>query len=146
MKLISTMDAANFWDPKSLETLIFSNFVGGAAIFTYENGKAEILRVNHKYVKELGMNMSEKDILGSDPWSIYDENNRNKYEDTIKKAIDNGNAHKLTEGDTKYLGAARLSEKTAQPHNDRPAHKRQFVLKKKYLQKIIDEISHSGIC
>lgn len=88
MKLISTMDAANFWDPKSLETLIFSNFVGGAAIFTYENGKAEILRVNHKYVKELGMNMSEKDILGSDPWSIYDENNRNKYEDTIKKAIE----------------------------------------------------------
>jgi len=65
---------------------------------------------------------------------------------TIKKAIDNGNAHKLTEGDTRYLGAARLSEKTAQPNSDRLAHKREFVLKKKYLQKIIDEIIPCSIC
>ena len=59
----------------------------------------------------------------------------------IKKAIDNGEAHKLTEGDTKYLGAARLSEKIHQPNNERLANKREFVLKKKYLQKIINEIT-----
>ena len=90
LKLISTMDAGKFWDPQSLETIIFSNFVGGAAIFTYENGKTEVLRVNHKYVVELGMNMSENDILGSDPWAIYDENNRKLYEDTIQRAIKSG--------------------------------------------------------
>ncbi|MBQ8018368.1 MAG: hypothetical protein IJ258_09745 [Methanobrevibacter sp.] len=61
----------------------------------------------------------------------------------IKKAIDNGLAHKLTEGDTKYLGASRLNEKVPQPHSDILANKREFVLKKKYLQKIIDEISFS---
>ncbi len=59
---------------------------------------------------------------------------------TIKKAIDNGEAHKLTEGDTKYLGASRIDEKVAQPNSDRLANKREFVLKKKYLQKIINEI------
>ena len=58
----------------------------------------------------------------------------------IKKAIDEGEAHKLTEGDTRYLGASRLNEKVPQPNNERLANKREFVLKKKYLQKIINEI------
>ena len=58
----------------------------------------------------------------------------------IKKAIDNGEAHRLREGDTKYLGASRLSEKVSQPNSDRPANRREFVLKKKYLQKILNEM------
>ncbi len=87
MDLISTMNADRFWDPQSLETLIFSNFVGGAAIFTYEEGKIEILRVNRKYVKELGMNMEEHEILHSDPRKTFDEGNRKIFEDTLKRAI-----------------------------------------------------------
>ena len=61
----------------------------------------------------------------------------------IKKAIDDGEAHNLREGDTHYLGASRLSEKVS--HNShRQAHKREFVLKKKYLQKIINEMEFSS--
>jgi hypothetical protein len=63
----------------------------------------------------------------------------------IKKAIDNGEAHNLTEGDTKYLGASRLDEKVSQPNSERLAVKREFVLKKKYLQKIINEISYKEV-
>ena len=58
----------------------------------------------------------------------------------IKKAIDNGEAHKLREGDTQYLGASRLPEKVAQPNSDRLADRRELVLKKKYLQKILNEM------
>ena len=58
----------------------------------------------------------------------------------IKKAIDRGEAHKLREGDTKYLGASRLNEKVAQPNSDKLANRRELVLKKKYLQKIINEL------
>jgi hypothetical protein len=58
----------------------------------------------------------------------------------IKKAIDDGEAHRLREGDTRYLGAARVNEKVSQPNSDRPADKREFVLKKKYLQKIANEL------
>ncbi len=58
----------------------------------------------------------------------------------IKRSIDEGQAHNLTEGDTKYLGASRLDEKVPQPNSDRLANKRELVLKKKYLQKIINEI------
>ena len=59
----------------------------------------------------------------------------------IKKAIDDGEAHKLREGDTKYLGASRLVEKVAQPNSDKPANRRELVLKKKYLQKILNEMN-----
>ena len=58
----------------------------------------------------------------------------------IKKAIDDGQAHKLREGDTRYLGASRLSEKVPQPNSIKLANKRELVLKKRYLQKIINEI------
>lgn len=59
----------------------------------------------------------------------------------IKKAIDNGEAHKLREGDTKYLGASRLDEKVPQPNSESLANKRNLVLKKRYLQKILNEIT-----
>ncbi|MBR6101234.1 MAG: EAL domain-containing protein [Ruminococcus sp.] len=90
MDLLGKMDAGKFWDPTSMETLIFNNFVGGAVIFTYQSGKAEILRVNKKYVKELGMNMIEQEILDSDPWVGMDDENRKKYEETLLRAIDSG--------------------------------------------------------
>ena len=60
--------------------------------------------------------------------------------DYIKKTIESGDAHKLREGDTMYLGASRLNQKISQPYNNVSANKRQFVLKKKYLQNIINEI------
>ena len=76
MDLVAKMDAGKFWDPTSMETLIFNNFVGGAAIFSYQEGKAEILRVNKKYVREIGMNMIEQEILESDPLQAFDEENK----------------------------------------------------------------------
>ncbi|MBR2408798.1 MAG: bifunctional diguanylate cyclase/phosphodiesterase [Lachnospiraceae bacterium] len=85
-----TISAHDFWEPKSQETLIFSNFVGGAAIFEYHNGKAEILRVNKKYLKELGMNLSEKDLIETDPFIFFDEENGKIYSEALKKAVETG--------------------------------------------------------
>lgn len=59
----------------------------------------------------------------------------------ILSAIRDGMAHKLREGDTRYLGASRLTEKVRQPNSDVFANRRELVLKKKYLQKILNEIS-----
>ena len=71
------------------------------------------------------------DVLFSDYYYILSE---------IRK----GNAHMLRQGDTKYLGASRLNEKVRQPNSDILADKRELVLKKKYLQKILNEISITG--
>ena len=87
MKLIDTMNAGKFWDPDSMETLIFSNFVGAAALFTYQEGKVEILRVNEKYTQEMAMNLSAKEVIGLNPREGLNEENWTIYEATIKKAI-----------------------------------------------------------
>ena len=90
MTLIESMHAKRFWDPDSLETLIFSSYVGAAAIFAYEHGIADILRVNSKYIQELGMNLSEQEVVHADPWEMFDEENKAKYIRTVEKAISSG--------------------------------------------------------
>jgi EAL domain-containing protein (putative c-di-GMP-specific phosphodiesterase class I)/GGDEF domain-containing protein len=91
MRLIETMDAKRFWSEDSLETLIFSNFVGGAAIVDYRKGeKLEILRVNEKYLRELGMNLSEKEVVNHDPMDTMETGDRAVYQRTIDRAIESG--------------------------------------------------------
>lgn len=88
MKMLENINGCDFWNPKSQETLIFSNYVGGAEIFDYHNGKVEILRINNKFLQELGMNLSEKEIIESDALACFDEINRKYYIETIEKAIE----------------------------------------------------------
>ncbi|MBP3610640.1 MAG: bifunctional diguanylate cyclase/phosphodiesterase [Lachnospiraceae bacterium] len=88
MHLIENLNSCDFWDPKSQETLIFNNYVGGAAIFDYHDGKLEILRVNKKYLREIGMNLSEKEVIESDFLASFDEENKKTYLDMLKRAID----------------------------------------------------------
>lgn len=88
LRLIDSINAFNFWDPKSQETFVFNYYVGPAAIFTYTNGKVEVLRVNQKYVKEFRMNLVEKDLLVGDPMRFFDEANRRIYTDMLKRSIE----------------------------------------------------------
>lgn len=87
MHLIENMNSCDFWDPKSQETLIFSNYVGGAAIFDYHDGKLEVLRVNKKYLREMGMNLTEKDIIETDLLTTLDEKNKQIYIDMLERSI-----------------------------------------------------------
>lgn len=54
LEKVDTYDNEAFWDPKSMETIIFNSFVGGASVFEYCDGKVEIIRVNDKYSGVLG--------------------------------------------------------------------------------------------
>ena len=76
LKLVDNMNPFDFWNPKSMESLFFNRFVGGAAIFAYKRGRIEILRLNEKYMQEICMNISERDLIESDPMSIFDEENQ----------------------------------------------------------------------
>ncbi len=86
-RLMDTMNNMNFWNPDSLENLIFSNFVGPAAVFIYENGNVEILRVNEKYLKEIGMSRTEQEILTENPWECTTPKCQEEYTNAINKAI-----------------------------------------------------------
>lgn len=57
----------------------------------------------------------------------------------IKAKIDDGEAHNIRSGDTELLAAKRLDDTI--PINGRKANRREFVLKKKYLQKMLNQIS-----
>ena len=89
-EFVETLDARRFWDPESLETLVFNQYVGGAAIFLYRNEVVEVLRVNTNYLKEIGMNMCESDVIHADAWTPFDEENKKLYIDMINRAISSG--------------------------------------------------------
>lgn len=87
MRLIDTLNSSNFWDPMSQETLIFSNYVGAAAIFDYHNGRVELLRVNQKYLREIGMSLSERELMEMDLLAALEEGSRLLYEGVLERAI-----------------------------------------------------------
>ena len=62
--------------------------------------------------------------------------------DLIISKIKNGEAHNIRAGDTKLLAAERLAEEVLV--NNRKTNKRAFVLKKYYLQKILNQINVWG--
>lgn len=89
MNIDQFVDAGKFWNPISMETLIFSNFVGPAAIVELrmgENCSMEVLRVNQKYVRELGMNLSEAEIISLNPCSILDPQSQKIYKEALERA------------------------------------------------------------
>ncbi len=88
IRIIDTLNVSDFWNPESQETLIFSNYVGAAAIFEYTNGQMEIVRVNQKYLSELRMNQSEGDLIKSDMLKSLDEENRQIYISMLERAIE----------------------------------------------------------
>jgi len=85
-----------FWDPNSLETLIFSNYVGGAAILKLHDNKIEIVRINDKYLKELGMNMKSSEILKKDLLASLAPEDREIMLNAYKKAIETGEESECT--------------------------------------------------
>ena len=87
-ELAEKIDSGDFWNPKSQETLIFSHYVGGAAIFDYHDGKLEVLRVNQKYLREMGMNLTEKEVIETDLLSTLDEENKQIYIDMLNRAME----------------------------------------------------------
>ena len=89
------LDAVNFWNPKSQETLIFSSYAGPAAVFEYHNGRIEILRVNQKYLAEIGMNQTEKELIDADPLAVFDDADRRAYLNMLERIIETGEEQEI---------------------------------------------------
>lgn len=46
---VKELDNNRFWDPKSMDTLIFNSYIGGACLFEFFNNKTELIRANDRY-------------------------------------------------------------------------------------------------
>ncbi len=88
MQFIENLNTAQFWNPMSLETLIFNNYAGGAAVMEYRNGRVDLVRVNKKFIRELGENLTEEDVLKWQPFDHMDEENKKLFIETAHKAIE----------------------------------------------------------
>lgn len=79
-----------FWNPESMETLIFNSYVGGACIFEYRNGTTEVIRMNDRYLSQFRGLVKEEDTKQhSLHFSRYlDKENLKILEDTIHKTVE----------------------------------------------------------
>lgn len=53
LETVETLDNNAFWNPDSVDTLIFNNYLGSACIYEYHKGRLELLRANDKYIRML---------------------------------------------------------------------------------------------
>ena len=90
LETVENLDNSAFWDPDSMDTLIFNSYVGAACISEYCEGRLQILRVNEKYCRLFGENITEDEVFGADPAQYMDEENRAVLMGTIISAIETG--------------------------------------------------------
>lgn len=53
LEKVETLDQGAFWNPQSLDTLIFNAYVGGACVVEFARDNFEILRMNDKCMSEI---------------------------------------------------------------------------------------------
>ncbi len=88
LETVTNMDNNSFWDPASLETLIFNRFVGSAGIYEYHNGNIELIRANEKYVQTIGgVGMTVEDAIKRNWMEHLDEENRQRIMADLEEAI-----------------------------------------------------------
>ncbi|MDO5562939.1 MAG: EAL domain-containing protein [Synergistaceae bacterium] len=89
LETVDNMDNDSFWDPKSMETIVFNSFVGGACVFEYQNNNIELLRANQKYAEIIGASgMTIEDALRLE-WSKHlDEKNLALVRNAVERSIE----------------------------------------------------------
>ena len=91
LRKVKALENSEFWNPKSMETLIFNSYVGGACIFEFHNGKTELLRMNDRYVREFGGVMPADADIGHAAITQYlDEKSREALLASIREALETG--------------------------------------------------------
>lgn len=88
LETVKNFDNNAFWDPDSMDTLIFNSYVGAACIFEYHNGRCEVLRANDKYAQILGEGVTFEQAMAL-PWNdAMDEKGIKEKAQTMRRAIE----------------------------------------------------------
>ncbi len=92
LETVEKFDSSTFWNPESMDTLIFSSYVGGACIFEYRNGSIELLRANDKYAQVIGNANTTIDELLRLRWDEHmDADDREQLSENIQRSIETKN-------------------------------------------------------
>lgn len=92
---LQTVDKWNnnaFWNPQSMETLIFNSYVGGACIFEYHGDRVELLRYNKGYADIFGGNFKfDQTDAHNNILSVLDQKNSEMFRAGLDAAINTKN-------------------------------------------------------
>jgi signal transduction histidine kinase/CheY-like chemotaxis protein len=69
------------------DEVLFSRFAGPAAVLSVADDKVSTLKLNDRFLPELGMNIAESEYISADPLSAFDETNRVVYLNAIRSCI-----------------------------------------------------------
>lgn len=77
IETVENLDNNEFWNPESMDTLIFNSYIGGACVYEYHNNRIELLRANDKYMQVIGgAGMTLDDALKLDWMEYLDDKSR----------------------------------------------------------------------
>jgi diguanylate cyclase (GGDEF)-like protein len=77
----------NFYNPDSVESRLFSDYIGPAAIFNWENGEIDISRINESYLKEVGLADEESQYIQKDFFKTMTKESKENYIKAIEEAV-----------------------------------------------------------
>ena len=92
LETVENLNNNSFWDPDSMDTLIFNSYVGGACIFEYHNGVVELLRATEKYAEVIGrVGMTVEEALKLDWKKHLDSTCRKRLASDLEKSATDKN-------------------------------------------------------
>ena len=109
VELVEHFDNMEFWNPKSIDTLVFNNYVGGAYVFEYADGETDVLRINDQYRSQFKGIIPDGTPLGRCGVCNYlAPQERARFFETVERAIRNRREESCeievsAEGKTEYL-------------------------------------------
>lgn len=88
LETVENLDNNAFWNPKSMDTLIFNSYVGSACIFEFSDGRIEVLRVTDKYVQMIGgVGLTTEATLRLDWGKYLDDDSRRRVREALEQSI-----------------------------------------------------------
>jgi diguanylate cyclase (GGDEF)-like protein/PAS domain S-box-containing protein len=89
VKSIVNFNQNSFWDPSSIESLIFNSYIGGACIFELKDGKSELIRFNDRFIRELELSSEIcLSTFSKNKESYLDKESADIFEKCVSTAID----------------------------------------------------------
>lgn len=80
----------DFWNPTSISSLSFNNFMPAACVFEYQNENLELIRANDKFYEEIGVTSDEFAKYKVDICQLICEEDRPKMCKIIERTISKG--------------------------------------------------------
>lgn len=82
------VDALGFLNASTQHTLIFNNFVGGAAIIEYEGDRVEAIRINDQFYETLDITREEFSAKAVSLFDYLDHQNKAKFMACLDRAVE----------------------------------------------------------